>query len=89
MKTSSDYYDMFVADSVDYAEIAAMDLAHMASQIAELIGHPQAEGDYPRDEMDGTIDIYCIAAMVQTYAAQCDQDAEAARWEARTEVENR
>ena len=88
MKTGSDYYDMFVADSVDYAEIAAMDLDAMASQITELVGDAYAEGDYPRFD-DGMVAVYEIAAMVQTYAAQCDQDAEADRWEEHQRVWNR
>ena len=88
MKTGSDYYDMFVARSVDYAEIAAMDLDAIASDVTDLVGDAYAEGDYPRFD-DGMVAVYAIAEMIQSYAAQCAQDAEADRWEEHQRVWNR
>jgi hypothetical protein len=55
--TDSDLYDMYVEPSTTYAEIAAMDLDTMTTQIAEL------QTDEPN------LDASHIAYRIQEYAA--------------------
>lgn len=71
-----DFYRAFTYITDDPREVAAMDDDELAEQVADLIGDCYAVGNFPRDDEDGCIDLYGIAAGIKAAARELIQQQE-------------